>query len=411
MIQFPQDFLWGAGTSAYQIEGNNVNSDWWEWEKRIGLKETSGQACRSYEFYKQDFDLAKLLCHNAHRLSIEWSRVEPEEGRFSSKEIEHYQDVILSLRERNLEPVVTLHHFTNPLWFANLGGWLNKKACEYFLRYAQVIVDALCKKVRFWVTINEPMVYVYHSYILGAWPPQERSFRKAKIVTDNLIISHTKAYRLIHAIYEQKRLPSPLVSIAKNVQAFEACKSNLRNRFAVYLRNRLYNFEFIRKLISYKSLDFIGVNYYTRGLVDVESWHYKNLLLDVCKNNHSRLKKNSLGWDIYPQGLYDLLLRLRRFGLPVFILENGVSTNDDSERWDFIYGHLRNLCLAMEEGVKVLGYLYWSLIDNYEWDKGSSHRFGLIEIDYNTYKRSIRQSAWKYADACKTGILTDGVTK
>ena len=411
MIQFPQDFLWGAATSAYQVEGNNVNSDWWEWEKRIGLKETSGLACRHYELYNRDFALARSLNHNACRLSIEWSRIEPEDGKFSAKEIGHYRDVILSLKELNIEPIVTLHHFTNPIWFANLGGWHNKKSCEYFLRYAEIIVDALCDKVRFWVTINEPMVYVYHSYILGVWPPQEKSFKKAKIVTDNFIISHVKVHRAIHGIYERKRLPSPSVSIAKNIQAFETCRTNLRNRFAVYLRNRLYNFEFIKKLISYKSLDFIGVNYYTRSLVDAETWRFKNLLLDVCKDNHSQLKKNSLGWDIYPQGLYNLLLRLKRFGLPVFILENGISTDDDSLRWDFIYEHLKNLALAMEKGVRVLGYLYWSLIDNFEWDKGFSPRFGLIEVDYNTYERSIRESARKYAAICKTGILDDGITK
>lgn len=411
MSHFPKGFLWGAATSAYQVEGNNVNSDWWEWEKRIGLKEASGLACRHYELYKRDFALARSLNHNACRLSIEWSRIEPEDGKFSAKEIGHYRDVILSLKEHNIEPIVTLHHFTNPIWFANLGGWHNKKSCEYFLRYAKIIVDALCDKVRFWVTINEPMVYVYHCYILGVWPPQEKSFKKAKIVTDNFIISHVKTHRAIHGIYARKRLPSPSVSIAKNIQAFETCRANLRNRFAVYLRNRLYNFEFIKKLISHKSLDFIGVNYYTRSLVDAETWRFRNLLLDVCKDNHSRLKKNSLGWDIYPKGLYNLLLRLKRFGLPVFILENGISTDDDSLRWDFIYEHLNNLALAMEEGVKILGYLYWSLIDNFEWDKGFTPRFGLIEVDYNTYERSIRESARKYAAICKTGILDDGITK
>ncbi len=135
MLEFPKDFLWGAATSAYQVEGNNINSDWWEWEKRVGVKEPSGAACRHYDLYRQDFDLAKLLNHNAHRLSIEWSRIEPEEGKFSVEEINHYRDVIISLRERNIEPIVTLHHFTLPLWFAQKGGWLNKDAVRYFLHY------------------------------------------------------------------------------------------------------------------------------------------------------------------------------------------------------------------------------------------------------------------------------------
>jgi beta-glucosidase len=407
MFVFPKSFFWGAGISAYQVEGNNINSDWWEWEKKVGLRETSGLTCRHYELYKEDFNLASSLNHNAHRFSIEWSRIEPKEGRFSTKEIEHYQDVILSLREHNIEPIVTLHHFTNPIWFANLGGWLNKNAQKYFLHYVERIVEALCDKVRFWVTINEPIVYVYHSYILGVWPPQQASFLKAKFVTDNLIISHIKAYKLIHRIYERRKLPPPFISIAKNLQAFVPCLPTLKNKFAAYLRDRSFNFAFLKRLIRAKSLDFIGVNYYTRSLVDVEGWSLRNLLLEGCKKNHSQLKKNSLGWDIYPQGLYDLLLRLKRYNLPIFILENGVCTEDDNLRWGFIYEHLRNLSLAMAQGACVLGYIYWSLIDNFEWDKGFGPRFGLVEVDYNTYKRTVRESARKFSKVCNTGILTN----
>ena len=405
MLEFPRNFLWGAATSAYQVEGNNKNSDWWEWEQRIGLKETSGQACRHYDFYKEDFTLAKSLNHNCHRLSIEWSRVEPEEGKFSAQEISHYRDVILSLKERNIQPIVTLHHFTNPLWFAKLGGWQNKKSPRYFLEFVRRITEELCSDVRYWVTINEPMVYVYHAYILGAWPPQEKSFFKAKKVRDNLISAHIKSYRLIHDIYQKKDLPAPLISIAKNIQVFLPCSPTLKNKFAVYLRNRLFNFDFIDRLVRYKSLDFIGINYYTRGLVEVEKWGLRNLLLDVCEKNHSSLKKNSLGWDIYPQGLCQLLLRLKRYNLAVFILENGICTNDDSARWDFIYVHLKNIHQAMNEGVGVLGYIYWSFMDNYEWDKGFSHRFGLVGIDYQTQGRMVRESAKKFALVCKEGSL------
>ena len=405
MLEFPKGFFWGAATSAYQVEGNNVNSDWWEWERKVGLKEVCGQACRHYEFYKEDFDLAKLLNHNAHRLSIEWSRVEPEEDKFSLQEIDHYVDVILSLRQHGIEPIVTLHHFTNPLWFTKLGGWQNKKAKDYFLRYVEQIVEVLSDKVNYWVTINEPMVYVCHSYILGLWPPQERSWFKARRVMDNLISSHAQVCRLIHDIYKKRNLSSPYVSIAQNMQAFMPCSPTLKNKVATYLRYRFFNLEFIERLIRYKSLDFIGVNYYTRSLVDVARWHFNNLALDVCKRDHHPLKKNSLGWDIYPEGLCDLLLRFKKYNLPIFILENGICTEDDNTRWDFIYEHLRNIHLAMIEGVKVLGYIYWSLIDNFEWDKGFGPRFGLIDVDYNTYKRTIRESAQRFSVVCKTGQM------
>jgi len=405
MLEFPKEFFWGAATSAYQVEGNNVNSDWWEWEKRVGLKETSGQACRHYELFREDFDRAAKLGHNAHRLSIEWSRIEPQEGKFSDKELAHYREVVLALRERNLEPIVTLHHFTNPIWFANLGGWLNKKAHIYFLRFVEKVAGALAEKVRFWVTINEPMVYAYHSYVLGAWPPQEKSFFKARQVTHNLICAHIKTYRLIHEIYQKKALPGPFISIAKNLQAFRPCSNALRNKLATYLRDMSFNLDFIKILMRQQALDFIGVNYYTRALVDVEGWSMKHLLLDGCRKGHSQLKKNTMGWDIYPEGLFDLLLKLKRFNLPVFILENGICTEDDALRWEYICGHLKNLHLAMRQGIKVLGYIYWSLLDNYEWDKGFSPRFGLIEVDYQTYQRSIRESAWKFSEVCKTGIL------
>jgi len=405
MLEFPKGFFWGAATSAYQVEGDNLNCDWWEWEKRIGLQEVSGQACRHYHLYKQDFALARSLNHNAHRLSIEWSRIEPEEGKFSQQEIGHYRDVILSLKELNIEPIVTLHHFTNPLWFAKLGGWLNKNAPRYFLRYVENIAQALGDKVNYWVTINEPMVYVYHAYILGAWPPQKRSFFKAKKVTHNLATAHIRAYKLIRSIYQRRNLAFPSVSIAQNLQAFISCSPTLKNKLSVFLKDKSFNFEFLERLVRYRALDFIGVNYYTRSLVDVEGWGMKNLLLDTCKKNHSVLTKNSMGWDIYPEGLYHLLLKLKKYRLPMFILENGICTEDDNARWDFIAAHLKHMHRAMTEGAKILGYIYWSLLDNYEWDKGFGPHFGLIEVDCNSYKRTVRESAKKFSVVCKMGRL------
>lgn len=409
-FKFPQNFFWGAATSAHQVEGFNIHNDWWEWERKVPLKETSGAACRHYELYKEDFDLALQLGHNAHRLSIEWSRIEPKKNCYSSSEISHYKDVIRALRERGIEPVVTLHHFTNPLWFSELGGWLNRNSWEYFSRYVEKIVSALCEDVRFWITINEPMVYVYHAYLAGFWPPNEKSFRKAAIVTRNLIISHEKAYRQIHGIYRKNNIShSPLVSIAKNMQAFLGCTPGLKNILAVYLRNKYFNYKFIDELVKRNVLDFIGVNYYSRSLVDIKGWNWKDFLLQICSDkDHCSLKKNSLGWEIYPQGLSDLLLGLKKYKLGVFILENGICTSDDALRWEFIHRHLTSISTALKSGVNVMGYLYWSLLDNYEWDKGFGPRFGLIEVDYSNFKRTVRESARKYSHICKTGFL-DGL--
>lgn len=404
MIKFPENFLWGAATSAYQVEGNNVNSDWWQWEKNRGI-ENSGSASRHYEFYEQDFDLAKTLTHNVHRFSVEWSRIEPEEGKFSQSELKHYIDVILSLRLRGIEPIVTLHHFTNPIWFSRQGGWENKGSVDKFLHYCDFVTRSLAKYVHYWVTINEPMVYVYHAYILGAWPPEARSYMKARKVEDNLVLAHIKAYRMMHKIYKELNLYKPSMSIAQNMTAFVPCTLELKNRFAAYLRNKWYNLGFLDKIMGHKTMDFIGVNYYSRQMVELKKWGISNLAIDVCKNNHHPVKKNSLGWDIYPEGLCGMLLKLKKYRLPIIITENGICASDDNLRWEYIYAHLKNIYFAMEKGVDVIGYLYWSLMDNFEWDKGFGPRFGLIGIDYNTYKRTVRESARKFSQVCKTGVL------
>ncbi|MFA5063351.1 MAG: glycoside hydrolase family 1 protein [Candidatus Omnitrophota bacterium] len=405
MMEFPKDFLWGAATSAYQVEGDNSFSDWWEWEKRLNTKHSSGRAARHYEFFAQDFDLAKELNHNCHRISIEWARIEPEEGKFSQRELDHYKQVILALKERSLIPIVTLHHFTNPIWFAKIGAWRNKDAVKFFLRYVEKIVELLSPDVPFWVTINEPMVYTYFSYLLGIWPPQDKSLLHAKQVIDNLAGTHIKAYHLIRGIYKKNNLEFPKISITQNMQAFVPCIPTLRNKIAAYFRHKYYNLDFIERLVAKHALDFIGINYYSPSWVELEGWGVSNFTSDVCKKNHRNLRKNSMGWDIYPQGLYDLLLSLKKYNLPVFILENGICTDNDQLRWDYIAEHLESVNKAITSGVKVMGYVYWSLLDNYEWDKGFAPRFGLVEVDYDTYKRTVRESARKFSAVCKTGKL------
>ena len=402
MKKFPQAFLWGAATSAHQVEGQNIYNDWWQAEQGHLLKEASDSACKHYELYAEDFTIAQQLNHNCHRFSIEWSRIEPQEGNFQPLEIEHYRKIIADLKSKGMEPVVTLHHFTNPIWFSQKGGWTKFKLQRYFLRFVERMVSECADQVKFWITINEPLVYSSHSYLLGAWPPKECSLFKTAKVTLNLAKAHIKAYRIIHKIYRQKALAKPMVSIAANLQAFEVCQPTLKNKLAVYLRNRLYNFYFIEVLLRKKTLDYIGVNYYGRNLADVHSWGIRHLLLDTCQDNHHPLRKNSLGWDIYPQGLYKLLISIKKYNLPVLITENGICTQDDALRWDYIREHLEELYRAIGQGVKVIGYIYWSLIDNFEWDKGFVPRFGLVHVDYQNYKRTIKSSAMKLAEVFKS---------
>lgn len=404
MIQFPKGFYWGSAASSYQVEGDNANADWWEWEIRAG-KERSGAACRHYELYGQDFDLAQSLNHNAHRLSIEWGRVEPREGKFLQKELQHYIDVIKALRSRGMEPMVTLHHFTNPLWLSSSGGWTNPAVVRRFLRYCDCVVRALGPHVRFWFTINEPTVYFSHSYFWGIWPPQEKSFFKMKAVHDNMQRAHIEAYRLVHKIYKELNISAPMVSIAQHMQAIVACDQSLRNRMAAGLREYWYNQEVLGTLARHKTLDFIGVNYYSRHLAHVHGRGIGDILGEVCRDNHHPLPKNSLGWAIYPQGLLQVLLSLKKYRLPVMVAENGICTDDDNQRWEFIRSHLENVHRAMEQGVDVIGYLYWSLLDNFEWAEGFKPRFGLIGVDFETQQRTVRNSATQFARVCRTGIL------
>lgn len=404
MVQFPKNFIWGAATAAYQVEGGNSNSDWWPWEKKAG-KESSGDACRHYEMYEKDFDLAKSLHHNAHRLSVEWSRIEPEEGKFSQKELQHYVEVLLALKARNIEPIVTLHHFTNPIWFSESGGWTDERSVKRFERYCNEVTRVLAKHVRYWITINEPMIYMTHSYVLGWWPPQLHSIRAAIRVQRNMEKAHIGAYRIIHRNYRELSLPRPAVSISQHVQAFIPCKSNLKNKIAVFLRHQWFNLGFVNAVMRHGALDFLGINYYSRQLVDVKKWTVRSVVADVFDGCYDSAKKNSLGWDIYPEGLYEMLLKLKKYNLPIMITENGICTSEDSQRWEFLKGHLEYIHRAIEKGVNVTGYLYWSLLDNFEWAHGYGPRFGLINMDYKTHQRTVRESAKKFAEVCRTGTV------
>jgi beta-glucosidase len=404
MITFPPDFLWGAASSSHQVEGNNTNNDWWEWETSGRCKERSLAACRHYERFEEDFDLAASLGHNAHRLSIEWSRIEPQASVFSDEALRHYRRVLTALRARNIEPVVTLYHFTLPVWLSRAGGWEYRRSVEYFERFTRKVVSEYADLVRYWVTINEPLVYVCHAYLWGYWPPGKKSVRSAYTVVGNLARAHKKAYRVIHGMYREKELIAPWVSIAKNLQAFEPATDSLRDKIGVWLRDYGYNHRFLADVISSGTLDYIGVNYYSRQLVKTRDWSFQSLAFDQ-RLDAADCEKNALGWDIYPAGLLKALGGLRKFLLPVMVTENGICTADDGQRWRYIRAHLEEIKKALDCGVRIIGYLYWSLTDNFEWDKGFAPRFGLVDIDYATGRRTIRESGRRYSRVCTTGEL------
>jgi len=409
-LKFPKGFYWGSATSAHQVEGNNVN-DWSEWEKKNAerlAKEAkekwqpwqqekfpemfnpenyiSGRACDHYHLYEQDFDIAKKLGHNAHRFSIEWSRIEPEQGKFNEKEIEHYRKVILALKKRGIEPFVTLWHWTNPLWIRDIGGWENKKITDYFERYAEKISNALGENVKFWITLNEPEIYASNSYFAGVWPPQKKNLFAYLRVLNNLIKAHRKAYGVI-----KKADSNSKIGIAKNNIYFEAYQNKLVNRVLKKFIDWWWNFYFLNRIRNHQ--DFIGLN------------HYFHNRINYGFNKNENKKISDIGWELYPEAIYYVLKDLKRFNKPIYITENGLADGGDKKRSWFILESLKNIGKAINEGVNVRGYLHWSLMDNFEWDKGFWPRFGLVEVNYKTLERKIRPSALQYAKICKTNEL------
>jgi beta-glucosidase len=420
-LKFPNGFLWGAATSAHQVEGGNRN-DWSEWEKENAerlVKEAgskwekwqqekfpemfdpqnyiSGQACNHYNRYEADFDIAKELGHNAHRFSIEWSRIEPEEGKFDDKEIEHYRKVIKTLKDREIEPFVTLWHYTNPVWIRDIGGWENKKTIEYFVRYVEKIINVF-PEVKFWVILNEPTVYVSLSYLKGTQPPGRKNIFMARKAMNNLTQAHKAAYELIHKKHE-----SAQIGTAYSVNFWQGYKNYPWNWILAKIMNSLEGYFF--KKIEKKS-DFIGFQYYRSVTL---GWKRRGNFWGIFDSTfHEGEAITDLNWNIYPQGIYYFLKKAAKYNLPIYITENGIADADDSKREKFIKDHLFWVRKALGEGVDVRGYFYWSLMDNLEFveDRGFWPRFGLVEIDYKTLERKIRPSAWEYAKICKSNELT-----
>jgi len=381
--------LWGTATSAHQIEGNNKNSDWWDWEvnkpaRRKWPLEPSGIACDSYNRYEEDFDLCKQMNNNAIRISVEWARIEPVRGNFDRVEIDHYKKVLQAARDRGLKTFVTLHHFTNPLWFSRMGGWTRFRSAKYFAKYAAVCAKEFSELTDFFLTINEPEVIVSAGYLTGWFYPGKHNPIAGALVELNLHRSHNRAYSAM------KKSTDKPIGIVKNVAWFETDpkKSIFLDRWlgklGMFLNTGL-SLLFVRK-----NLDFLGVNYYfTNRFVKL---HRKNL------ND----KLDDLGWWIRAEGLEQSLLYLKKYKLPIYVTENGLADAEDSRRKDFIHDHLAACWNAIQKGVDLRGYLHWSLIDNYEWHQGFWPRFGLVEIDrQNNLQRKPRPSFHYYAEICK----------
>ncbi|MCK5415863.1 glycoside hydrolase family 1 protein [Candidatus Parcubacteria bacterium] len=398
--QFPDNFLWGTSTSAYQVEGG-IKNDWSQWEKSDKRKKqiekrgdelkdfVAGQACDSYHRYEEDFDSAVEIGTNSIRIGIEWARIEPKKDMWDVEAIKHYRKMLKSAKERGFVVVLTIWHWTNPIWITEQGGWSNKKTVKDYLSFVEIVAEELGLYVDYWVTLNEPMVHVVNGYLCGKFPPNKKNPVKALKTFNNLVKAHTGAYGIIHRHFEDAR-----VSITGLINYTEP--SNKWNLIEIGLAKIIHyswNHRFLKKIKNH--WDYIGLDYY---------FHDRIIWYPPFKKNENKVV-NDMGWEIYPKGIYYVLKYLAKFNKPVIILENGIPDANDKKRADFIRNHLFYIHKAIQEGVDVKGYFYWSLLDNFEWLAGWSPKFGLVKINSETGNREIKESALVYKEICESNIL------
>ena len=424
-LVFPDGFRWGVATSSHQCEGGNTANNWYAWEQAGHIKtgERAGSACDWWQSAERDFDLARDLGLNALRLSVEWSRIEPRPGEWDNAALTRYRQMLVGLHERGIEPMVTLHHFTNPLWFEERGGFLAADAVTRFDRFTERVVTELGDLCDLWCTVNEPNVYAVQGYLFGAFPPGRRGDAFAVLrVQAALARAHAAAYRTIHRIQ-----PAARVGWAQHVNIFDpANPSNRLDRLAAGLQDAAFNDFFLRAVASGRAAfplslvagdlravqdtcDYIGVNVYYRDLVAFDPRAPTELFGRRFADPAGARSDQPIGaeWgEVYPDGLRRVALRVAALGRPIYVTENGVADAADRLRpWQLALA-ARALHAAIAAGADVRGYYHWTLVDNFEWVEGWKTRFGLIALDPQTQARTPRRSAALYGAIAHANAMT-----
>jgi len=415
-LRFPGGFLWGTATSSHQVEGDNKNNQWWAWEQAGGnIKDgtVSGVACDHYNRFAEDFQMSSEWGHNAHRFSIEWSRIEPEEGRWDEKEVEHYRRVVESLRENGLIPFVTLHHFTNPIWFEEMGGWTNDRAPELLGRFAGHMAEQLGDAVPYWLTINEPPVLPAASYIAGVHPPAKRDFGLAMKAARNILISLST----MHNAIREKAPHDPKIGPVINMTYSMPASDSEEDKVAAKLMDQYWNAFWLdgirdgvigapagdgEEVPGLKGAwDIVGLNYYSRSVV--AQGRGVMGLRQVAPPPDA--ETSTMGWEVYPEGFYQSMMRLKDYDVPVYITENGIGTDDDEQRISYLVRHFKQVHRAIEDGVDVRSYFHWCQQDNFEWAEGYRQKFGLFATEEGTLNRIPKGSASFFKDVATNNRL------
>ncbi len=408
---FPKNFYWGASTAAHQVEGG-LHNDWTVWElahanelaksaaHRLNWLQSwpdiktqaekpanyvSGEGIDHYRRYKEDFDIVEKLNMNAFRFSIEWARLEPEEGQWDEEAVEHYRQYVKELRGRGIEPFLNIWHWTVPTWFQEKGAFTKKANLPHFLRFVQKISDEYGADLSHIITLNEPNVYASLGFVTATRPPQEKNLWKGAVSYWNLVKAHKQAYRILKQAH-----PHLQIGIAAQLGNIQAKRPH---SFVDVMTTRVmrygWNWWFLQRIR--KQQDFIGINYYFTD-------YYQNF-----KPHNPKAPVQDLGWYMEPEGIYPLLLRAwSHYKKPIFITENGVADAKDQYRRWWIEETVIAMERALSEGVDLRGYFHWSLLDNFEWEAGWWPKFGLVEVDRaNGMKRTLRPSAKWFGDLIK----------
>ncbi len=413
--KFPEGFLWGASVASHQVEGGNHNQ-WTVWElehaqelaktaeKRIGhlpvwkeIKKraknpnnyVSGRGVDHYNRYKEDFDIVKSLNLNTLRFTIEWSRIEPSEGQWDVEAIEHYRDYIKELKKRDIEPVLNIWHWTNPIWFEKKGAFKRRANLKYFDRFIQRVAQEYGQHLNYIITLNEPNTYTAFGYIVPdpsskhRWPPEEKNVVAFVRVYTNLMSAHKRSYKIL-----KKSNPKLQIGVASqlgNIQAHDP--HDFSDELSTKLMRYGWNWWYLNRVRKYQ--DFIGINYYFTDYYD-----------GLFRRQSPHVPLSDMGWYMEPEGLYPLLLRAwDHYKKPIIVTENGVADmHDEYRRW-WIEETIVAMERALSEGVQVKGYFHWSLLDNFEWAVGWWPKFGLVEVDREEgMKRKPRESAKWFAE-------------
>jgi beta-glucosidase len=421
-FHFPTGFLWGSATAAHQVEGGNTNNNWSYWEnqpRRIINGDKAGRACDWWGGrWRDDFDRAAEGGQKAHRLSIEWSRVQPALDRWNEDALDVYREMLRGLYDRGMMPVVTLHHFTDPLWLFERGGWEDDEAPALFEAFVKRAVGALREYCTTWIPINEPNVYTYSGYLdaTGAFPPGKNDRAAAFKVMTNLLRGHALAYKAIKAVQREARVGTSI-----NVRMMQPARSWLpADKMLANIFHQNFNASFLDTLVdgrlrfAMKSTrlpevigtnDFAGLNYYSGDMVAFNPLRPGAFF---SKRSYPRGAETSETGFIanMPEGIYDALKWMQAYKLPIMITENGIEDSTDRLRPRYIVEHVHQIWRAINYNWPIKGYFHWSQVDNFEWERGWSQRFGLWGLDLESQARIRRPSVDLYAAICKENALS-----